>query len=328
MARVAKLGWQSLLLPLLLVLVCLGATTSARAFDLEISISSGHDDNPRLEKGSEEAFFTQTGLNLWWTLPLNDIPATSISTFAFADYQAYSGLDNNWQLGGGLVSATQVQQIPGTFNLFCEATSYRNPLVSDNDYDNLNLGTSFIWFARPQLSLKLETSLSWEAYCDTVTDVKQKPNKNENHHFRAKESKSPKHHNVGDRSDRLFTTSLKSLYAFTPTLDGSGEISWSHRHSSIDAERRSAYGLNLNFIWQPIPPIEFNWQMGGERIPYKFDYQGHGRTEKIYNLAMEVSWYMQNLTILAAWDWSERNSTINEDDYQRNQWQIRLKYSY
>lgn len=326
MVQVVRWGCPGRLLSLLLVCFCLATPVSA--FDLGFNIGSGYDDNPRLEKGSEGALFTQTELDLGWTLPLESIPAASISLFAFADYQLYSGLDNNWQLGGGLVSTTQVTTLPGTFNLFSEVAIYRNPLVNDNDFDALNIGSSFVWFADPQLSLEFETSLNWEDYCDTVINGNHRPNTNNNHNSKTQKPEKPQHHNSGDRSDRLFTTSLKSLYAFSPGIDGTSEIFWRHRHSSIDAECRSAYGLNLNFSWRPIPTVEFNWGLGGERIPYKYKYKKQTRTEKIYNLTTEISWYLQDFTFSAAWDWNDHNSTVKEDDYHRNRWQIRLKYSY
>jgi len=326
MVLVGKKKWPGLLL--FLLLICFWFTSSAKAFDLELGLSSGYDDNPHQEKGSEGALFTQTGLDLGWTLPLKLIPATSISLFGFAAYQCYSGLDDNWQLGGGLASATQISKIPGTLSFFSEAACYRNPLVSDNDYDTFNLGSNFTWFAGPQLSIELETSLGWEDYCDKVTNGKHPHKNSTNSKHNAQTAKPPEHHNRGDRYDRLFTTSLKSLYAFSPDFEGTGTIFWRYRHSSIDAECRNAYGLNLDLSWRPIPAIEINWELGGERVPYKYTYKKKSRTENIYNLGVTVSWYLHDFTLQSGWDWSKRDSIVNEDDYQRNQWQIRLKYSY
>ena len=326
MAHDVKRKWPGLLLSLLLI--CFGLTSPATAFELELGISSGYDDNPYQEKGSEGAIFTQAELGLGSTLPLKFIPATTLSLFGFAAYQCYSGLDDNWHLGGGLASATQVTSIPGTLSFFSEAAGYRNPLVSDNDYDTLSLGSNFTWFAGPQLSIELETSLGWEDYCDSVTSGGHPHKNSSNSKHKTQTANQPEHHNSGDRNDRLFTTSLKSLYAFSPDFEGAGTVFWRYRHSSIDAECRRAYGLNLDLNWRPIPAVECNWQLGGERIPYKYKYHKQSRTENIYNLGVEISWYLQNFTLQAGWDWNKRDSIVNEDDYQRNQWQIRLKYSY
>ena len=323
MTRVVRWKWPGLLFSLFSVFFWL--VTSATAFDLELSVNSGYDDNPRQEKGSEGALFTQTELDFDWALPQEFIPATSISLFGFAAYQCYSGLDNNWQLGSGLGTTTQVRKIPGNLSFFTEIASYRNPLISDNDYESLSLGSSFIWFAGPQLSLEIETSLAWEDYRDTITRG-QHPKKNSRNVSR--KAGQSAHHNSGDRNDRLFTTSLKSLYAFSPDFDGTSSVFWRRRHSSIDAECRTAYGLNLDLNWRPIPAIEFNWQLGGERSPYKYKYQKRNRTENIYKLGAEISWYLKEFTLQASFNWDKRNSSVNEGDYQRNQWQIRLKYSY
>ncbi len=326
MVLVGKGKWLGLLL--FLLLICFWFTSTATAFELELGLGSGYDDNPYQEKGSEGALFSRTELDLGWTLPLKFIPATTISLFGFATYQCYSGLDDNWQLGGGLASATQTSKIPGTLSFFNEAACYRNPLVSDNDYDTFSLGANFTWFAGPQLSIELETSLGWEDYCDSITSGKH-PHKNSSNSKRKTQTVNlPEHHNSGDRNDRLFTTSLKPLYAFSPDFDAAAAIFWRYRHSSIDAECRRAYGLNLDFNWRPIPAVEINWQLGGERVPYKYKYQKQSRTENIYNLGIMISWYLHNFTLESGWDWNKRDSIVNEDDYQRNQWQIRLKYSY
>jgi len=326
MVPVGKKKWPVMLL--FLFFLSFRFTSAASALDLELGLGGGYDDNPRQEQGSEGALFSRAELDLGWTLPQEFIPATTISLFGFAAYQCYSGLDDNWQLGGGLASATQISKIPGTLSFFSDAACYRNPLVSDNDYDNFRLGSDFTWFVGPQLSIELGSSLGWEDYCNRVSDGKH-PHKNSRHSkHKVQSAKLPEHHNSGDRNDRLFTTSLKSLYAFSPDFEGTGTIFWRYRHSSIDAECRQAYGLNLDLNWRPIPAVEINWELGGERVPYKYKYHKESRKENIYNLGVMISWYLHDFTLQSGWDWSKRDSIVNEDDYQRNQWQIRLKYSY
>ncbi len=326
MTQLAKRKWPGLLLSLLLIGFWL--TIPAAALELELGISSGYDDNPRQEEGSEGALFSRTELDLSLTLPQKFIPATSISLFGFAAYQCYSGLDDNWYLGGGLASVTALTKIPGSLSFFSEAACYRNPLVSDNDYDSLSLGSNFTWFAGPQLNIALEAGLSWEDYCDNVTSGRH-PNQNAKKFRRkAQTCGRPEHCISEERNDRLLTTAVKSFYAFSPDFDGTGTIFWRYRHSSIDAECRQAYGLNFDLSWHPIPAIAVDWQLGGEQAPYKYKYQKRSRTENIYNLGIMLSWYLDNFTLQTGWDWNKRNSDVNEDDYHRNQWQIRLKYSY
>ncbi len=309
-------------------LVCFWLTVPATAFELELGISSGYDDNPRQEEGSGGALFSRTELNLSLTSPQKFIPATTISLFGFAAYQCLSGLDDNWYLGAGLASATSLKKVPGSLSFFGETACYRNPLISDNDYDSLSLGSNFTWFASPQLNITLETGLSWEDYCDDVTSGRH-PHLNSNK-FRHKTQAygRPELHISEERNDRLLTTAIKSFYAFSPDFDGTGTIFWRYRHSSVDAECRQAYGLNLDLNWHPIPAIAVDWQLGSEQVPYKYKYQKQSRTENIYNLGIIISWYLHNFTLQTGWDWDKRDSDVNEDNYHRNQWQIQLKYSY
>jgi len=306
-----------------------------------MSVSSGYDDNPRQEKGSEGAAFTEAEINLWWILPLANYPSTSITLLSFAGYQLFDGLDDNWRLGGGVITSTQLSELPCNLEFSCDIAAYRNPLVDDNEFDNLSLGGRLIWFARSRLNLEFEANLSWEDYCQTITSKKNKPgghsldsSTDKNRPENGKDSLvphktgQPKYHNQGDRSDRLVTTALKASYAFTPYLDGGSGFFWRHRHSSIDAEKRSAHGLGVNLNWHPAPPLEFIWVLSGERIPYKYDYKKEEHTDKIYTSEISVSWRWGSWSISGAWDWSKRDSVINEDDYRHNLWQGRLTYSY
>ena len=352
MLQSKRLDWRGLLL---LSIICLLSATNTRALDLEMSVGGGYDDNPRLEKGSEGALFTQAEFNIWQTLPLAGCPSTSITLSGFADYQLYDGLDDNWQLGGGLKTSTELPGVPCSFELFSGAAAYRNPLVDDNEFDSLNFGGRLIWLATPRLSLELEAGLSWEDYCRTVAAgnnnkdsgcssnggackknngcssndgaCKDQSGDHQSLHD-ADKTEQPKHHNSGDRSDRLVTTALKTFYAFTPYLDGGSELFWRHRHSSIDAEKRSAYGLGVNFNWHPAPTLEFVWALSGERVPYKYDYRKNEHTEKIYTSEITAFWRRGNWTVSGAWNWSKRDSVVNQDDYRHNQWQGRLTYSY
>ena len=339
MLQSKRWNWRGLLL---LSITCLLTTTSAFALDLEMSVGGGYDDNPRLEKGSEGALFTEAEINIWWTLPLTSYPSTSITLLSFADYQLYDGLDDNWRLGGGVLTSTQLPELPCSLEFSCDVAAYRNPLVDDNEFDNLSLGSRLIWFTGPRLNLEFEASLSFEDYCRTVTAGKNK--KNDGHNLNGgtgiaqpqnqqslhnpDKSGQSKYHNQGDRSDRLVATALKAFYAFTPYLDGGSEFFWRHRHSSIDAEKRSAYGLGVNLNWHPAPTLEFIWTLSGERVPYKYDYQKEERTEKIYTSEIIASWRRGSWTISGAWNWSNRDSVVNEDDYRHNLWQGRLTYSY
>ncbi len=311
-------------------------TTSAQAFDLEMSVGGGYDDNPYQEKGSEAAAFSQAEINIWWTLPLESYPSTSITLLSFADYRLYNGLDDAWQLGGGLETSTELSWIPCSLEFFSEAAAHRNSLVDDNEFDSLSLGGRLVWPAGSRLSLEFETGLRWEDYCRTVTAGKNKKDTvhtldddtDGNLPHNPDKNGQPKHHNQGDRSDRLVATALKAFYAFSPYLDAGSEFFWHHRHSSIDAEKRTTYGLGVNLNWHPTPTLEFVWALSGERIPYKYDYRKEKRTEKIYTSEITTSWRRGNWTISGAWSWSKRDSVVNEDDYRRNQWQSRLTYSY
>ncbi|MEA1921682.1 MAG: hypothetical protein U9N63_03420 [Pseudomonadota bacterium] len=338
MPRSKKWNWRYLLL---LSIICLLTATSAFALDLEMSVGSGYDDNPRLEKGSEGAAFTEAEINIWWTLPLPNYPSTSITLLSFANYQLYDGLDDNWQLGAGVVTSTQLPELPCRLEFFSDIAAYRNPLVDDNEFDNLSLGSRLIWFAGSRLNLEFEASLSWEDYCRTITPENQrngghslngstdkKQPVNQQNSLNPHNTGQPKHHNSGDRSDRLVATALKAFYAFTPYLDGGSEVFWRHRHSSIDAEKRSAYGLGVNLNWHPTATLEFIWALSGERLPYKYDYRKEERTEKIYTSEIIASWRRGSWSISGAWNWSKRDSVINEDDYRHNLWQGRLTYSY
>ena len=311
-----------------LLLACFWFSLPAAALDIELSGGGGYDDNPRQEKGSEGAFFSQIELDFDWTITRQLIPATAISFYGFAAGRNYSGLDDNWQLSGGLASATNITEIPGTLSFFTEFASYRNQLVSDDDYDSFSMGCDFIWFTSPQLSLETISSIAWEDYRDPITSNRSPRKKAVNPGNGNHASGSPVHHNFGDRNDRRFTTSLKSLYAFSPDFDSTGTIFWRYRHSSIDAECRTAYGLNLSLNWHPVPAIELNWQLGGERVPYKYRYHKEKRTETIYNTGFTISCFLNDFTLQSGWDWNKQNSVVNEDDYQRNQWQFILKYSF
>ncbi len=338
MPQSKKWNWPGLLL---LSIICLLTATSARALDLEMSVGSGYDDNPRLEKDSEGAAFTEAEINIWWTLSLPNYPSTSITLLSFANYQLYDGLDDNWRLGAGVITSTPLPELPCNLEFFSDLAAYRNPLVDDNEFDNLSLGSRLIWFTGPRLNLEFEASLSFEDYCQTITTGNPK---NSGHNLNDDASKSrqgdprnphalhgngqPKYHNSGDRNDRLVATALKAFYAFTPYLDGGSEVFWRHRHSSIDAEKRSAYGLGVNLNWHPISTLEFIWELNGERLPYEYDYQKEARTDKIYTSEIIASWRRGSWSISGAWSWSERDSVINEDDYRHNLWQGRLTYSY
>ncbi|MCK5540409.1 MAG: hypothetical protein KAI69_05725 [Deltaproteobacteria bacterium] len=332
---------------LLLSFTCLfmfSAAASAFALDLEISVSSGYDDNPRLEKGSEGAAFTETEVDMWQTWPLPNYPTTSITLLSFAGYQLYDGLDDNWQLGGGVITSTQLPELSCRLEFSGDLTAYRNPLVDDNEFDNLSLGSRLVWFAGSRLHLEFETNLSFEDYCRTVSSGNHGENcsdsvnndagkgngrpENQQHPHAPHNNKQPQYHNSGDRSDQLFATALKAYYAFAPYLDGGSELFWRHRHSSIDAEKRSAYGLGVNLNWHPTATLEFIWALSGERLPYKYDYKKKERTEKIYTAKIIAAWHRGSWTISGTWDWSKRDSVINEDDYRHNLWQGRLTYSY
>ncbi len=303
-------------------------TSPASAFELELGISSGYDDNPRQEEGSEGALFSRTELDFSLTSPRKFIPATTISLYGFAAYQCLSGLDDNWYLGAGLASATSLTKIPGALSFFGEAACYRNPLISDNDYDSLSLGSDFTWFTGPQLNVTLEAGLSWEDYRDEVTSCRRPQPKASNLRHKPPANGRPKFHTSEERNDRLLTTAIKSFYAFSPDFDGTGTIFWRYRHSAVDSECRQAYGLNLDLSWRPVPALALDWQLGAEQAPYKYRYQKEFRTENIYNLGIMLSWYLHNFTLEAGWDWDKRDSDVNEDDYHRNQWQIQLKYSF
>ncbi|MEA3334225.1 MAG: hypothetical protein U9Q58_11615 [Pseudomonadota bacterium] len=319
MLRSERWNWRGLLLS---SIICLLTASSALALDAEMSVGSGYDDNPLLEQGSEGAAFTEAEVNIWWTVPLESYPSTSITLLSFAGYQLYDGLDDNWRLGGGVLTSTQLSELPCSLEFACDAAAYRNTLVDDNEFDNLSLGGRLVWFAGSRLNLEFEANLSWENYCRPIT-----PENQQNSHDPHKIGQ-PKHHNQGDRSDRLVATAIKAFYAFTPYLDGGSEIFWRHRHSSIDAEKRSAYGLGLNLNWHPAPTLEFIWALSGERLPYKYDYRKKERTEKIYTSEIIASWRRGSWTISGTWNWSKRDSVINEDDYRHNLWQGRLTYSY
>ena len=325
-------NWRSLLL---LSLICLLTATNARAFDLEMSLGGGYDDNPRLEKGSEGALFSQTEINLWQNLSLACYPSTTITLLGFAAYQQFDGLDDNWQLGGGLETATELSWLPCIFEFFSETVAYRNPLVDENDFNSLGLGGRLVWLTGPRLTMEFETGFKWEDFRQTITAETNKKGAGNSHQKELemaqhdpKKTGQPKYHNSDDRSDRLIATAVKAFYAFTPYLDGGSELYWRQRHSSIDAEKRSAYGLGVNLNWHPAPNLEFVWMLGGERVPYKYDYRKEERIEKIYSSEIAASWRRGNWTISGAWSWSKRDSLVNEDDYQRNQWQSRLTYSY
>lgn len=327
---------------LFFTVICLGSLSKAQAFDLEISLGGGYDDNPRLEKDSEGAFFSQTEINLWQNVSLTSYPSTAITLSGFAGYQQFDGLDDNWQLGGGFESATKLARTPCILELFTLAAAYRNPLVDDNDCDSLMFGSRLIWLAGPRLSLEIESSLKWEDYRQTITAGKSKKgtdnlltapfNRSPLQELKSAsdgdKGRQPKYHNFGHRSDRLVTTAVRAFYAFTPFLDGGSELYWRKRHSSIDAEKRSAYGVGVNLNWHPAPNLEFTWMLNGERVPYKYDYHNEERTEKIYNSEISISWRRGRWSISGAWDWSKRDTLVNEDNYQKNQWQSRLTYSY
>ena len=334
MLQSKRWNWLGLLL---LSITCLFTATSAQAFDLEMSVGGGYDDNPYQEKGSKEAAFSQAEINIWWTLPLESYPSTSITLLSFADYRLYDGIGDSWQLGGGLESSTELSWIPCSLEFFSEAAAHRNSLVDDNEFDGLTLGSRLVWLAGSRLSLEFEAALRWEDYCRTVAAGKNKKDTDHSHDdddadndtpHNPDKTGQPKFHNKGDRSDRLVATAMKAFYAFTPYLDGGSELFWHHRHSSIDAERRSTYGLGVNLNWHPTPTLKMVWALSGERIPYKYDYQKEKHTEKIYTSAITASWRRGNWTISGAWSWSKRDSIVNEDDYRRNQWQGRLTYSY
>ena len=339
MLRSARWSWWSFII---FTLVCLGSPPGARAFDLEMSLGGGYDDNPRLEKNSEGALFSLSEINLWQNLPLDRYPSTAITLSGFANYQQFDGLDDNWQLGAGLESVTKLPGLPCIFELFSAVVAYRNPLVDDNDFDSLNLGGRLIWLAGPRLSLEIESALKWEDYRQTLTAGKRKngagkpqiENFNNSHQEELEithdsdKTGQPKYHNSGDRNDRLVTAAVKAFYAFTPFLDGGSKLYWRQRHSSIGAEKRSAYGLGLNLNWHPAANLEFIWMLSGERVPYKYDYQNEDHTEKIYSSEIAASWRRGRWSISGAWSWSRRDSLVNEDDYQKNQWQSRLTYSY
>ena len=334
MLRSERWNWRGLLL---LSIICLLTATSARALELEMSVGGGYDDNPYQEKGSDGAAFSQAAINIWWRLPFESFPSTSITLLSFADYRLYDGLGDTWQLGGGLESSTELSWIPCNLEFFSEAVTHRNSLVDDNEFDGLSLGSRLVWLADSRLSLEFETSLNWEDYYRTVAAGKNKKgtdhsldDDDSDHELPHNPNKTgqPKYHNKGDRCDRLVATTFKAFYAFSPYLDGSSEIFWHHRHSSIDAEMRSVYGLGVNFNCHPTPTLEFIWALSGERVPYKHDYRKEKRTEKIYTSEVTASWRRGNWTISGAWSWSKRDSIVNEDDYRRNQWQGRLTYSY
>ncbi len=340
MLRSERWNWRDLLL---LTFVCLCLVHNTWAFDLEMSVGGGYNDNPRLEKGSEGAAFSQAEINIWQTLSLASYPSTAITFSGFADYQQYDGLDDNWQLGVGFETASKLPGLPCSIELFSEAAAYRNPLVDDNDFDALGLGGRLIWFVNSRLNLEFEAGLNWEDYLQTVASGNNKKipgqNLNENLnngqakdqnilHGADKKNGQPRNHNCGDRSDRLAAAALKVFYAFSPYLDCGSELFWRHRYSSIDTERRSAYGLGVNLNWHPTPTLELFWILSGERVPYKYDFQKKERIEKIYNSEVTASWRRGNWTISGTWNWNNRDSIVNADDYRRNQWQGRLTYSY
>ncbi len=345
MLRSKKFYWRVFSI---ITFICLWSIPNAQAFDLEISLGGGYDNNPYLEKGSEGALFAQTELNGWQDLSLGSYPATTITLSGFAAYRQYDGLDDNWQLGGGIETSTQLSWLPCTLEFFNGAAAHRNPLVDDSDFDNLELGGRLAGLVGSRLSLEFECGISWEDYRQSVatpinnktgnskngTDESHNENSGNDHQEEldiahdASKSGQPKHHNSGERSDRLITTAVKAFYAFNPYLEGGSELYWRHRHSSIDAERRATYGLSVNLNWHPVPNLEFVWLLSAERVPYRYDYKKEERTEKIYSSEIAVSWRRGNWTVSGAWNWSKRDSLVNEDDYQRNQWQSRLTYSY
>ena len=303
----------------------------AAAFELNFHTAGGYDGNPYQEKGASGAAFVESGLDLNLQLPT---PADSQTTFTlqgFAGYRDYDGLDDTWQLGGGLTSSTYLSRFSGAIEFFTEVAANRNQLVADNDFNLLSLGNRLVWFATSRLTLEWENRIDWEEYRSDYDlpgmgshSGGNSRHSEKNHH----PGLSPRHHNWGDRSDRILATGLKAFFALDPFWDTTAEFFWQTRHSSIDAEKNRNFGTRLSLLWHPCQEFECELNASAERTPYRYKLKRQSRTEKIYGTGITLAWRHQGLTLSAEWQFYNRNSDIDPDDYSRNQWLGRLKYSY
>lgn len=335
---------------------------NVQAFELEAGATVGYDDNPRLENDSAGALFSQFDINLWQTWPLAGLTSTAITLSGFANCRQYDRLNDNRQLGGGLESTTRLLRLPGSLTFFSVVSSHHNPLIDDDDFDSLELGSRLVWLARSRLSLEFAVGISWLDYRQSIISGNKKNgdekngdgqignNKNgETGQFDENSCSNPqpgiklcRHddstaaapgnqsrcHDSGERDDRLLTTAVKLFYDFSPYLDGGSEIYWHLRDSTLASEKCLVYGLGADLNWHPLINLEFSGRLGAERIPYRDDYQQQKRIEKIYLAETALTWRSGNWSISGIWSWNRRDSRIDEDDYQRNQWQSRVTYSY
>jgi hypothetical protein len=303
----------------------------AAAFELSLHTAGGYDDNPYQEKGSSGAAFVESELDLDLQLPHPTGGTTTFTLQGFAGYRDYDGLDDVWQLGGGLTSSTYLSRFSGAIEFFTEAAAYRNRLVADNDFNLLSLGNRLVWFSTSRLTLEWENRIDWEEY-RSAYDLPGKGSHSGKNSLQPGKSHppgmTPRHHNWGERSDRVLATELKVFYALNPFWDTTGEFFWRTRHSSIDAEKNRNFGTRLSLLWHPCKEFEGELNISAERTPYRYKLKQQKRTEKTYGAGIALAWRHKNLTLSAEWQFYNQNSDIAPDDYSRNQWLGRLKYSY
>jgi len=334
---------RRLLFLLLTAATLLMVTASpSRAFDLELAVGGGYDDNPReLEKASGAAF-TEARLEGNQKFSPATFPDTVFTLQGFAGGRLYNNVDNIWMAGGEIASSTSLNGFPGQLEFFTRAATFHNPEIDDDDYDQLKVGGRLAWFASPRLTVEWENFLSWEDYGsdnqvtgparhpDSLPDTDFGRNRKGNPgHDPSAPGHRPRHHNRGERDDRVMGTALRSLFAFNPYWDASGEIFWQNRHSSLDAEKSHTYGLELGLFWHPFDNLELALSANAARTPYHYDLRQESRTEKSYGSTISLTWkFAEHWSLSGSWEWYRQDSDIETDEYTRNQWYTHVNFSY
>jgi hypothetical protein len=328
---------------LLAVALLLAVAFPARAFDLDLAVGGGYDDNPReLEKASGSAF-SEARLAASHTLASPALPELTLTLDGFAGGRIYERCDNTWMAGGGLTGAAELTLFPGRLELFSQAATYNNPEIDDDNFDQLRIGGRLVWFATPQLTLEWENALGWEDY-DSDDEVTGHPHPGGSRAAAAHDRKNPagsgnpalppghrppRHHNQGERSDRTMATALRAFYALNPYWELSGETFWQSRHSSLDAEKNHSYGLQLGLFWHPLDNLDLNLSANAARTPYHYDLRQQERTEKSYASILNLEWkFARHWSLSGSWEWFRQDSDIDPDEYTRNQWYAQINFSY
>jgi outer membrane protein assembly factor BamA len=307
--------------------------------DLTLSAGGGYDDNPAELRGGTGAAFAKTRLDGRQRFSLEALPSFTFALQGFAVARCYENFSDTRQLGAELEGIWQFPETPGQLELALNVADFHNPEVEDEDFNQLGVALRLNRDLNARLSLGWEGSLNWEDYGpDSKNSQAPKPHpgngkgvfdKSRQSHRPPHPEPPSRHHNQGERHDRVIGSSVDTLFAINPFIDTGAEIFWQNRHSSLDSEKSSTWGGQLKFFLHPQNDLQLEIALSAARTPYRYKLQGEKRTEKTYSSTINMNYdFNSHWSWSGGWEWFRQDSKTSDDEYSRNQWYTKIDFSY